>query len=81
MAIIQKTIQTAKFKYWKGIIEDRIQSGLSIDEYCKKNSLSRNAYFYWLRKVRTYIIEQGTSGCLMMQLDLNIFTFVQGTQI
>ena len=37
---------------WAAIIEDRIASGLKIDEYCEKNQLSRNSYFYWLRKIR-----------------------------
>ena len=37
---------------WTAIIEDRIASGLKIDEYCEKNQLSRNSYFYWLRKIR-----------------------------
>ena len=37
---------------WTAIIEDRLASGLKIDEYCEKNQLSRNSYFYWLRKIR-----------------------------
>lgn len=37
---------------WTAIVEDRLASGLKIDEYCEKNQLSRNSYFYWLRKIR-----------------------------
>lgn len=37
---------------WTAIIEDRLAFGLKIDEYCEKNQLSRNSYFYWLRKIR-----------------------------
>ena len=45
-----------RMKEWTGIVQDRINSGLSINEYCKQNGLSRNAYFYWLKKIRNRII-------------------------
>ncbi|MDF2869889.1 MAG: hypothetical protein K0R05_1464 [Anaerocolumna sp.] len=37
---------------WTRIINDRCQSGLKVDEYCKQHQLSRHAYYYWLRKVK-----------------------------
>lgn len=39
-------------KQWATIIADRNASGLKVDDYCKKNHLSRNSYFYWLRQLR-----------------------------
>ena len=42
---------------WKAIIEDRIQSGMTINEYCAQHQLSRNAYFYWLRRVKKAAIK------------------------
>ena len=33
---------------WKNIIQDRNNTNLTVDEYCKQNGLSRNSYFYWL---------------------------------
>ena len=33
---------------WKTIIQDRNNTNLTVDEYCKQNGLSRNSYFYWL---------------------------------
>lgn len=44
--------QDIRLKQWAVIIQDRLDSGLTIDAYCEKNGLSRNAYFYWLRKMR-----------------------------
>lgn len=41
-----------RLQQWTGIIQDRINSGLKVDEYCEQHQLSRNAYYYWLRKVK-----------------------------
>ena len=35
-----------------GIIKARKASGLTVDEYCKQHSISRSAYFYWLRCIK-----------------------------
>ena len=37
---------------WSEIIKDRCESGLTIKEYCAEHGISRDAYFYWLRKIR-----------------------------
>ncbi len=50
-----------RMKEWTGIVQDRINSGLSINEYCNQNGLSRNAYFYWLKKIRNRIIIDATA--------------------
>ena len=35
---------------WADIIKE--ESGLKVDDYCAQHDLSRNDYFYWLRKVK-----------------------------
>ena len=52
MPDVQSTKKQLHMQQWAAIIGDRIASGLKIDEYCEKNQLSRNSYFYWLRKIR-----------------------------
>ena len=52
MPDVQSIKKQLHMQQWTAIIEDRIASGLKIDEYCEKNQLSRNSYFYWLRKIR-----------------------------
>ena len=52
----RKVTTNYRMKEWTGIVQDRINSGLSINEYCNQNGLSRNAYFYWLKKIRNRII-------------------------
>ena len=51
---------------WTEIIRDRNESGLSIREYCSRNEINRNAYFYWLRKIREAAIE--SAGAQFVEL-------------
>lgn len=55
MSDVQSLKQKISMQQWSAIIKDRNASGLKIEEYCEKNGLSRNAYFYWLRKIREEI--------------------------
>ena len=43
---------------WTEIIKDRNATNLPIDEYCKLHGLSRNSYYYWLRKIRELSLVQ-----------------------
>ena len=36
----------------------KIESGLKVDDYCAQHGLSRNAYFYRLRKVKEAALTQ-----------------------
>ena len=45
MSDVQSIKKQLHMQQWTAIIEDRIASGLKIDEYCEKNQLSRNSYF------------------------------------
>lgn len=53
-----------QLQQWQTIIQERNNSGLTVNEYCHQNGLSRNSYFYWLRLVRKELLEpqQSTSG-------------------
>lgn len=37
---------------WAQIIQTRAQSGQSIKDFCASAGISRDAYFYWQRKLR-----------------------------
>jgi len=43
---------------WAEIIKARNASGMKIDEYCKQNTLSRDAYYFWLRKLKKAVLRQ-----------------------
>lgn len=49
---VREETQLIRLKTWEGIINDRIQSGLTIKSYCEEHNISRDAYMYWLRQVR-----------------------------
>lgn len=46
-------------KQWESVIKDRIQSGMTVNAYCKANGITRDAYFYWLRKIKLAALEEG----------------------
>ena len=43
---------------WADIIKDCKESVLKVDDYCAQHGLSRNTYFYWLRKVKEAALTQ-----------------------
>ena len=54
---IQTVIQNVRLQQWTAIIQDRQASDLKVDDYCSENNISRSAYYYWLRKVKTAVVE------------------------
>lgn len=46
-----------RIQQWAEIIQDRTSSGLTVDDYCENHGLSRNQYYYWLRKVKARFLE------------------------
>ncbi len=57
-----------RMQNWVAIIRDQKSSGLTIKEYCREHQISRNAYFYWLRKIRRTALE--SSGCSFTEVPL-----------
>lgn len=49
-----------RIQQWMAVFKEKTESGLTVDEYCDQNGISRNAYYYWLRKVRTAALEHTT---------------------
>jgi len=44
---------TAKnLELWEQRIKERVQNGLTIGEWCKKNGMSKHQYNYWNQQVR-----------------------------
>lgn len=77
MPDVQSIKKQLNMQQWSAIIEDRIASGLKIDEYCEKNQLSRNSYFYWLRKIR----EEMSASALTDHKDLLPASVSTGTLV
>lgn len=42
---------------WQQVIADCQNSGLTIREYCRQNGITKDKYYYWLRKSKEAMIE------------------------
>jgi len=47
-----------RLSHWAGIMRERVDSGLSISAYCKREGFHDNIYYYWQRKLREAACEQ-----------------------
>ena len=63
---IQTVTKNVRLQHWASIIQDCKASGLKVDDYCTEHNISRNSYYYWLRKVKESAIEQ--SGSLFAEV-------------
>lgn len=54
----QVATKQIRIREWATIIQDRINSGLTVNAYCAEHGLTRNAYFYWLRRVKEAALVQ-----------------------
>ena len=46
-----------RIQQWTAVFKAKAESGLTVDEYCEQNSISWNAYYYWLRRTRNATLE------------------------
>ncbi len=44
--------QTYKLSQWITLVRDCQSSGKTVEAWCNDNNISRNTYYYWLRRVR-----------------------------
>jgi len=47
-----------RLSHWAQVMQDRVQSGLSITAYCKQIGLCGNTYYYWQRRLREAACDQ-----------------------
>ena len=52
MSDIRAVKRNISMQHWAAIIADRNTTDLTVKEYCTRNNLSRNSYFYWLKQLR-----------------------------
>jgi hypothetical protein len=43
---------TESLSYWENKINERHQSGMTIKDWCQKNGVTKNQYFYWNHRIR-----------------------------
>lgn len=54
---VVKVSQKAKLNQMAALIQECRNSGMSVRDWCKENNFSEPSYYYWLKKIRTHIIE------------------------
>ena len=52
--LVKRQIQLQK---WACIFKDQAESGLTIENYCREHAITKDAYYYWLRKAREAAVE------------------------
>lgn len=37
---------------WEQRIKEKVRAGMTVEEWCKKNGMSKYQYYYWARRIR-----------------------------
>lgn len=49
-----------RLQNWAAIIKDQKASGLKVIDYCRQHNISKDAYYYWFKKLKeTALAESG----------------------
>ncbi len=48
----QLVAKEVKFAQWNALVQECMSSGMKVKDWCLQNNVSKDAYYYWLRKVR-----------------------------
>jgi putative transposase len=48
----RKATKEYRLSKWAQIVQSRIDSGQNVEEFCQAAGITKNAYFYWQRKLR-----------------------------
>ena len=54
---VSKFKEITHIEEWKALLADRLESKLTVSEWCKHNNLTEQQYYYRLRKVRESVVE------------------------
>ena len=68
-----KTIlHQAMLNEWASRISDQKSRGLSVSEWCVKNGLTKDKYFYWKRKLKDELITQALPDIVPLSLPASV---------
>lgn len=54
---------------WNHRIADRKASGLNVTDWCEKNNLRKNAYYYWLKQIEANEQNNDTSMPIFVEIE------------
>lgn len=55
---MDKSTMDVRMRKWADLLEKQMQSGLSKQDWCEQNGISRQKFFRWQRKIRSYILQE-----------------------
>ena len=55
-------VMELRIRQWIPVLEEQARSGLTKDEWCIINKISRGSFFRWQRRVRSYLLEHGENA-------------------
>lgn len=53
-------VKESRIRYWNKVFEDRINSGLKPREHCDLHGITKDQYYYRLRKVREATLNESS---------------------
>ncbi len=48
----QLVAKKVKLTQWSTLVQECMSSGLKVKDWCLQNNVSKDTYYYWLRKIR-----------------------------
>jgi len=68
-----KTIlHQAKLNEWASRISDQMSSGLNVSQWCIRNGLTKDQFFYWKRKLKDELITQALPDIVPLSLPASV---------
>ncbi len=64
MESLKRDVQIAN---WKSLIQARMDSGMTIAQWCRENNISENSYYYWLKVIRRERLAQHAANTLVTE--------------
>lgn len=58
----QLVAKEVKLTQWNALVQECMSSGLKVKDWCQQNNIRKDAYYYWLRKLREAACTSTNSG-------------------
>lgn len=68
---VSKVTHQAKLDHWAIILKEQKSSGLSVKDWCSQNSITKDQYFYWKRKVKESLLESALPEIIPVALPVS----------
>ena len=53
----QLAVMESRISYWADLLSRKPSSGMDVESFCIDSGITKNQYYYWLRKVREAAVD------------------------